>query len=83
MCPGDAGSVLGIDGLRPRPRMSLPARSNRFRRLRNQPARLLPAAFARMSPPAALRPQGRAVRGSGAFVINSYPARSLTPDGRS
>jgi hypothetical protein len=44
-CPGtDAGSVLGIDGLRPRPRMSLPARGNRFRRLRNRPARLLPAA---------------------------------------
>jgi hypothetical protein len=45
MCPGDAGGARDIDEVRPRPRMSLPARGNRFRPLRNRPARLLSAAM--------------------------------------
>jgi hypothetical protein len=74
MCPGDAASVQDIDELRPRPRMSVPARGNRFRRLRNRPARLLPTTMPARHRPPAPRPQGRPFAGSGAFVINSYPA---------
>ena len=57
----DAGRPA--DELRPRPRMNLPARGNRFRRLRNRPARLLPAAFARL--PSAAVPVCRRLPHSG------------------
>ena len=60
---GDAGSVRDIDELRPRPRMSLPARGNRFRRLRNRPARLLSATMPARHRPPAPRPQGRPFAG--------------------
>jgi len=81
MCPDDAGSVRDIDELRPRPRMSLPAHGNRFRRLRSRPALLLPAAVPARRRPPAPRPQGTAARGYGVFVINSYPAMCVPPGG--
>ena len=59
MCPGRRGRRPGHRRAAPSPRMSLPARGNRFRRLRNRPARLLSATMPARHRPPAPRPQGR------------------------